>query len=804
MHTDPLPLVAPLVDASVLWQRIPGMVVVLTPEGQGLFISQTYAEATGTALDPAHGSGWDATLEPASRDALHAALKGRSSFSQQLTLRGRDGRDLWIDCAAHWQAQVQHYICLLHDISALMHSARTQAEQLRLLADNVPSALAYYDAHDFRCVFANRTYAQGFGWDEQSIIGHTFAEVIGEQAAREIQPHVEAMLREHRSISYERRAARPDGSVQWIKVNLMPHLDAQGNPLAALVLITDVTQQRAAEQALRESEERMARFMHASAEGVVFHRNGIIEDVNQPICDLTGHSREALIGRYALDFVPPEYHPKVLALLAAAQDATYESELIHRDGRRIPVEFIGRTMMRNGQRLRMSIVRDIHDRQAAQARIHHLAHHDALTGLPNRMSFMEHLDQRMTLARRTNESLALLFVDLDDFKRVNDSLGHLAGDKLLQTVAQRITDSLRASDRVARFGGDEFMVLLGGVQQRSDVEDVARKLLEAVERPVEVDGRWLSVTPSIGIALFPTQAQSPGELIMNADSAMYQAKGHGRATYRFFDPALASAAYEALELESQLSRALAEGQFRLHFQPQVRCVDGALSSVEALIRWQHPDGRLLMPGDFLAVAEQQRLMLPIGHWVVREAIRTARRWRSQGLTDVRISVNLSAVQFQASGFVDGIEQLLVEEGGRGEWLEFELSERLLMTDVPQVKQRLSRLKALGATIVIDDFGTGYFSLRYLRELPVDKVKIDRSFVCDLPVAVDSAAIARAIIQMAHNLGHAVVAEGVETAAQRNFLAAHGCEELQGEAITLPLPREAFEDWLLRQRHAPRH
>lgn len=803
MQPAPHSLVTALVDASALWQRIPGLVVVLTPEGQGLFISEAYAGLTGTALDAARGTGWDAALEPASRQVLYELLPRRSSFTVRLALRPHDGSDHWIEWAAHWLPDEGHYLCLLHDVTALMRSARTQAEQLRLLADNVPSALAYYDAHTFRCIFANRTYAQGFGWDEQSIVGRTFAEVIGAQAAREIEPHVQAMLHERRSISYERRAVRPDGSAQWIKVNLMPHLDASGTPQAALVLITDVTQQRQAEQDLRESEERMARFMHASAEGVVFHSNGIIEDVNQPVCDLTGCSREELIGRYALDFVPPEYHPKVLALLAAAQDATYESEIIHRDGYRIPVEFIGRTMMRNGQRLRMSIVRDIRDRQAAQARIHHLAHHDALTGLPNRMSFMEHLDQRMAQARRADESLALLFIDLDDFKRVNDSLGHLVGDRLLQTVAQRITDSLRGSDRVARFGGDEFMVLLGGVHTRADVEDVARKLLEAIERPIEVDARWLSVTPSVGIALFPAHAQSPGELIMNADSAMYQAKAHGRATYRFFDPSLASAAFEALELESQLSRALAEDQFRLHFQPQVLTHDGTLVCVEALLRWQHPDGRLLMPGDFLAVAEQQRLMQPIGQWVVRQALRTARRWREQGLTDARIALNLSAVQFQAAGFVDGIERLLADEGAGGQWLEFELSERLLMNDVPQVKQRLSRLKALGAHIVVDDFGTGYFSLRYLRELPVDKVKIDRSFVRDLPQAADSAAIACAIIQMARHFGHGVVAEGVETTAQRSFLLAQGCEALQGEAISLPLPQPAFEAWIREHRPARR-
>ena len=686
-----------------------------------------------------------------------------------------------------------------HTCDQTHHIWRGSAELLRLTADNVPALIAYYEAEQFRCVFANKQYAQAFGWDEQSIIGRTFAEVIGPEAAQQIQPHVDRMLSDRQPVSYERQRTLPDGTPQWIEVSLLPHVDAQGRSIAAFVLIVDITRHRLAEQAVRESEERLAKFMQASAEGVVFHRDGIITDVNPPVCRLTGYALEELLGRHTLDFVPHEYHARVMALWDSGEDATYESEIVTRSGERVPVEFIGRTMERNGERLRMSIVRDVRDRHAAQARIHHLAHHDALTGLPNRMSFMEHLDHRMALARTTGEQMALLFIDLDDFKRVNDSLGHLAGDKLLQTVAMRITETLRATDRVARFGGDEFMVLLPHAREKRAVEDVARKLLAAIEVPVDADGRLISVTPSVGIALFPGDAQSPAELIKHADSAMYLAKSRGRANYQFFDPSTVQLAYDALVMESQLVQALERDEFVLHFQPQVRTLGKQLVGAEALIRWNHPQRGLLYPDHFIPVAEQQRLMLPLGQWVLRQAVRCARMWREAGMPVAPIAVNLSTVQFQSAGFVEAVERVLHEEGVPGSVLELELSERMLMDDLPDVMQKLTRLKALGICIAVDDFGTGYFSLRHLKELPIDKVKIDRSFVQDLPDAKDAAAIARAIIQMAHSLGQTVIAEGVETPQQLDFLATQGCEELQGDLISPPLSCPAFEAWARHRR-----
>jgi diguanylate cyclase (GGDEF)-like protein len=466
-----------------------------------------------------------------------------------------------------------------------------------------------------------------------------------------------------------------------------------------------------------------------------------------------------------------------------------------------------RTMVRGGEQLRMTIVRDIRDRHAAQARIHHLAHHDALTGLPNRLSFMAHLSQQMaTVAQGDAPRLALLFIDLDHFKRVNDSLGHLVGDTLLRTVAARIIASLRATDLVSRFGGDEFVVLLAGLapgaQQRADAEEVAQKLLASIGAPVDVERRPLSVTPSIGVALYPDDGDTPEALVKHADSAMYLAKSRGRANHQFFDRGTANSAYAELVMEGQLAQALERGEFVLHFQPQVRARDGGLVGAEALIRWNHPERGLLLADAFIPLAEQRQLMLPIGQWVLAEAARCALRWRDMGLKVAPVAVNLSSVQFHSIGFVEAVAQVLPGEGIGSGLLELELTERMLMDDLVAVKQRLVHLKAMGLQISVDDFGTGYSSLGHLKELPIDKVKIDRSFVHDLPMNRDSAAIARAIVQMGRSLGLLVIAEGVETEAQREFLAEQGCDELQGLLISAPLPQAAFEVWVRERQKRP--
>jgi diguanylate cyclase (GGDEF)-like protein/PAS domain S-box-containing protein len=550
------------------------------------------------------------------------------------------------------------------------------ADQFRLLADNVPALIACYDAVTQRCLFANKQYARTFGLNERSIVGRTFAEVIGEAAAGEIAPYVDHVLEKLEAVTYERQLSGPDGQPRWLEVNLLPHVGPDGEPQSSFVLISDITKHRLAERAVRESEERLAKFMHASAEGIVFHKDGLVTDANPPLLELIGYTLPEILGRHVLSFIAPEHVARVLAVMSAGQETTYELAILHKDGSEVPVEFIVRTMLHNGERIRMTIVRDMRDRHAAQARIHHLAHHDLLTGLPNRGAFMERLDQLMATARDNEGRLALLFVDLDHFKRVNDSLGHLVGDTLLKTVAARITECLRASDLVARFGGDEFMVLLPIAQQREDAEEVAHKLLRAIAAPLEVEGQSISVSPSIGIAFFPDDGDDPATLIKHADTAMYVAKSRGRANCQFFESSMASVAYEALLLEIQLGQALERGEFELLYQPVVRAADGVCVGLEALIRWHHPERGLLGPDDFVPVAEQRRLMQRIGRWTMRQALRSARTWqalRPDG-APMPVSVNLSSLEFHAADFADSISDLLLSEGVPGHWLELELTE----------------------------------------------------------------------------------------------------------------------------------
>ncbi len=685
-----------------------------------------------------------------------------------------------------------------------MRALRAEVAQFRSVCNSVPVAIAYYERQGYVCRYANQGYAGMFGFDEQNILGLSVAEVIGAAAAQVIQPQVDRVLSELISARYERQIPGADGLPRSIEVHLLPHVDEAGLTIGAFVLISDITRHRRAEAALRESEERLSKFMHASAEGIVFHKGGFITDVNPPTLALLGYRMQDMLGRSTLDFIAPEQRAKVMEVIAAGSEIGYDSSVIHADGSHVPVEFIVRTMQHQGQTQRMTIVRDIRDRVQAQARIHHLAHHDALTGLPNRAAFMARAAALLVQAAAAGQSLALLFVDLDHFKRVNDSLGHPAGDTLLQTVAERIISTVREADLVARFGGDEFVLLLAGQASQEAVAEVSGKLLAAVGAPLVVEGVSISVTPSIGVALFPEHGDSAATLIKHADTAMYKAKARGRAGYQFFEPAMAQAALAELALESRLALAVQQEEFVLHFQPQLRVSDGALVGVEALVRWAHPEAGLLPPDSFLPVAEARRLILPIGQWVLGNALHHAVRWHALGLIQVPVAVNLSALQFQANDFVASIEAALLHAGATGDMLELELTERMLMADLQSVRAVLTQLRALGVRIAVDDFGTGYTSLQHLKSLPLDRLKIDRSFVVDLPGDAGSAAIANAIIQMGHGLGLQVLAEGVETAAQRQHLLAQGCDAQQGLLDCAPLPAAEFEAWLAqRQRpHRP--
>ncbi len=433
--------------------------------------------------------------------------------------------------------------------------------------------------------------------------------------------------------------------------------------------------------------------------------------------------------------------------------------------------------------------------QTAKAQLVHLAHHDVLTALPNRLLLQDRLGQAIELARRQGRQLAVMFMDLDQFKHINDSLGHAVGDQLLQSVAQRLVACVRQSDTVSRQGGDEFVLLLPCIEQAEDAALSAQKILVAIELPHRIGQHDLHISVSIGISIYPDDGQDAETLIKNADSAMYHAKESGRNTFEFFEQEMNARAVQRQSTEASLRRALERQEFVLHYQPKIDLQSGTIVGVEALIRWQHPQRGLLLPEQFVTIAEECGLILPIGRWVLREACHQAQAWLLAGLPPITVAVNTSAFEFRAKDFLENIRATLEDECLEPHYLELELTESALMRDVESTDSVLCALAELGVKLAIDDFGTGYSSLSYLHKFPIDALKIDQSFVNDMTRNPDDAAIVCAVISMAKSLRLRVIAEGVETAEQVAFLQARQCEEGQGYHFGRPVAAEALASLL---------
>lgn len=440
----------------------------------------------------------------------------------------------------------------------------------------------------------------------------------------------------------------------------------------------------------------------------------------------------------------------------------------------------------------------------SQVKYEHLAHHDSLTGLPNRRLFLEQLKAAIDHASREKKFVGVMYFDLDDFKRINDSLGHTAGDSLLRKVGARIQEVVRADELmdniVARVGGDEFIVMLSGLENTTTPALVANRILEALAKPIDVEGNLLLAKTSIGIALYPKDGTTSGQLMRNADTAMYYAKDKGKHSYHFFTNDLNAKLLKRIELEQRLKLAIENSEFVLHYQPQVDTYTGVIVGVESLIRWSEPGNGLVPPNDFIPAAEESGLIVPIGEWVLREACSQAKTWQEMGLPHMTISVNVSARQFRDADLKSSVEQALSISGLESKYLDIELTETAIVEDPEKTKGTLNSLKALGVHVSMDDFGTGYSSLSMLQQLPIDCVKIDQSFVRDIAKSPSDAAITTAIIAMGNSLNMSVVAEGVEDEQQLAFLRKYGCEKIQGYFASKPV--EASELTRLLVRGAP--
>jgi diguanylate cyclase (GGDEF)-like protein/PAS domain S-box-containing protein len=441
------------------------------------------------------------------------------------------------------------------------------------------------------------------------------------------------------------------------------------------------------------------------------------------------------------------------------------------------------------------VARDVTAEKVAEQQVFELAHYDPLTGLVNRTMLARQLEQALSKARRHRRSLAVLFVDLDGFKQVNDTFGHAVGDRVLKEAAQRLRDAVRAEDTLARLGGDEFLVLVEDCSA-GVADDVARRLVDTLGKPIAVDGREFQLSASVGISAYPADGADADALLQQADLAMYRVKAAGGNAVGHFSPELHRSAFERMQLSTHLRRALEAAQFRLFWQPKVDTLSGRLLGAEALLRWQHPERGLVSPDDFIPVAEETGLIVPIGRWVIEEACRQGRRWVDAG-QPLRVAVNLSARQFRDDALLSDIVASLEASGFDARLLELELTESMVMQDTTRVAALLREMKTLGLRIALDDFGTGHSSLAWLRRFPIDTIKIDRSFVRDLPGDQEDVEITKAVIAMAHSLRRNVVAEGVEHEAQARLLQSLGCDEMQGYLVLRPVPVEQFDEFRLR-------
>jgi diguanylate cyclase (GGDEF)-like protein/PAS domain S-box-containing protein len=567
--------------------------------------------------------------------------------------------------------------------------------------------------------------------------------------------------------------------------------------------LRSMIERKAAAEALFVEKERAEVTLNSIGDAVLSTDiSGHVTYLNVVAESMMGWTRQDAVGRpltevfHIIDGETREPVPNPLALAVQENKTvglTANCVLIRRDGHEVAIEDSAAPIHDRRGRVTGAVIvfHDVSGARAMSLQMSHLARHDVLTDLPNRLLLNDRLAGAIASARRYRRQLAVMFLDVDQFKHINDSLGHEVGDQLLRSVAEQLTRCVRSSDTVSRQGGDEFVVVLSEMDQASHAVVSAAKILAAVAEPHRIAGYELHITASIGVSVYPDDGPDAETLLRNADLAMYHAKEHGRGRYQFFQPDMNVRAVERQSLEHGLRRALNRHEFLLHYQPKMDLESGAMIGAEALIRWRHPDRGLLLPTQFVPIAEDSGLIVPIGQWVLREACRQAQAWHDAGLRPMPVAVNVSAVEFRSPGFLDGVRGILEQTRLESRYLELELTESVLMADRESTVSVLRGLKALGVQLALDDFGTGYSSLSYLNEFPIDALKIDGSFVRGITNDLQGAPIVCAVISMGKSLNQRVIAEGVETAEQLAFLRAQRCGEGQGYYFSRPLVAEQF-------------
>ncbi|MBY0611194.1 MAG: EAL domain-containing protein [Beijerinckiaceae bacterium] len=744
-------------------------------------------------------------VDPARRAEFQAIMErdGRVTDFVSQVFRHATGERIWVSESA-WPVHDESGAIVAYEGTILEATARIEAavalaeseSRYRVLANGLPQMVWVVRAEDGEAIYCNDGFKAYYG------------EIGSARAARVARNHPDDAERtaaiwarsmaDNTSFEVELRICRTDGVYRWHKLVMNP-IERDGRTVEWLGTALDIDEIVTAREALRISEDRLARALEAGSDGLWDWDIGTGAIwLSERWFEMLGYRAGEIEHNIRVWFklIHPDDEERSLRSLNDHCDGltplfNCEYRLKRADGEWGWVLARGKVVSRDEKGRPLRIVGthiDISKRKAAEMRIAHLAGHDPLTDLANRALFNEAIDEALAAMRRGGTAFALLYLDLDRFKAVNDSLGHKAGDVLLQEVARRFRTALAPGDRIARLGGDEFAVLKHGVTDAADAERLARRLIAAVSDCTILDNQTIEVGLSVGIALAPEHGETPDRLLKRADLALYRAKSEGRNTHRLFEPAMDEEAASRRILERELRKAIANGELLLHYQPQVKPRSGTVLGFEALVRWRHPQRGLVPPQDFISVAEETGLIGQLGEWVLREACREAASWKQS----LRIAVNLSPGQFLDSRLPDIVLGILAETGLSPSRLELEITETLMMRDVTRTLAVLRRLKALGITIAMDDFGTGYSSLSTLHAFPFDRIKVDRSFVAELSTSPHAAAIIKAVMLLGRNLGVEVVVEGVETVEQLDFLIARRCAKVQGFIFGRPGPAETFQ------------
>ncbi|HET6264442.1 MAG TPA: EAL domain-containing protein [Usitatibacter sp.] len=782
--------------------------VVITPEGIFRTVNRAFCTILGYPADELEGQSFKRFTHPddivRDEELLHEIRSGadpQGAVDKRFLRKG--GGEVWVrrsatvvrDAGGQPRFVVGAFVDLTEQRSA-QSAIEQQVHFTRALLDAIPNPVYFKDLQGRYGVY-NRAFDELFGGG-RNWIGRTVQDMFGDDAAREHQDRDRPLLERPASTTYEMLVPTASGETRQMLYNKVSFVDQRGEVAGLIGVITDVTRYKETERALEASEARFRVLTESSLDLIsVVDADLRILYQSPALRHLLGYEPADTVGRNVSELIHQDDMEHVRAALRRIIEARQSIEPVefrirHRDGMWRTFESLGTNCLSNPHIHGVVFnSRDVTDRKVIQQRIQHLAYHDNLTGLPNRSLLQDRLAHSIARAERSNRKVAVLFIDLDNFKNINDTLGHDVGDELLRQVSRKLSECVRLEDTIARQGGDEFIVLLDSLEDGRGASIVAQKILNSLRQPFVLSGTEQHVSGSVGIALYPEDGRDAQTLMKNADTAMFHGKGLGKNTYQYFTAQMNIAVKRRMTLESALRRAVMQKDFVLNYQPQINLETGEIIAVEALVRWKTEDSGTVMPGDFIPLAEETGLINEIGEWVLREGCRQAKEWQSMGLTQRRMAINLSARQFSDRGFLDMVTRVLAETGLEPECLELEITESQVMRQTEGMIMLLNKLSEMGVQLAIDDFGTGYSSLSYLKRLPIQKLKIDQSFVRDITVDPNDTAIVVAIINMARSLDLETIAEGVETAGQLALLRSKGCRVGQGFYFSAPVRAEVL-------------